>query len=259
MACEWVRNGYIGELKKVEVGVPDAFMVRGGFTGHETPETVPESLDYPLWAGTTPEAPYTAARCHFNFRWIDAYAPGYITDWGAHFIDVAHWGMDADATGALEVVAESVARRESGIYDAPERFAIRYRYPGGVEVILFSSDDRSTWGTKFIGTEGSVFVEDGTLVTDPPELLKTKLRESDTRLYHSNNHHRNFIDCVLSRRATAAPAEASHRAASACQLAAIASKLARPLNFDPAAERFDDDEANALVTRKLHGGWKLEG
>lgn len=76
----------------------------------------------------------TAATASALFRWIDAYAPGYVTDWGAHFLDIAHWGMDADATGPLEVVAESVARRESGIYDTPEKFTIRYRYPGGARM-----------------------------------------------------------------------------------------------------------------------------
>ncbi len=258
MACEWVRNGYIGELKKVEVGVPGRFAIRGGFSGQEAPGEVPEGFDYKMWAGTTPEAPYTAARCHFNFRWVDDYAPGYITDWGAHFIDVAHWGMDADATGPVEVSATEVTRREKGIYDAPESFKIRYVYPGGVEMTMFSTTDAATYGTKFIGTEGSVFVENSKLVTDPPELRRTKLKEGDTKLFESRNHHRNFIDAVLTRGRTAAPAEAAHRAASACQLGAISAKLGRALNYDPKRERFvGDREADALVTRELHGGWKL--
>jgi predicted dehydrogenase len=257
MACEWVRNGYIGELKKVEVGVPGKFAIRGGFTGLESPQAVPDGFDYEMWRGPAPEADYTAARCHFNFRWVDDYAPGYITDWGAHFIDVAHWGMDADATNPIEVSATEVARREKGIYDAAESFKIRYAYASGVEVTMFSTTDSATYGTKFIGTEGSVFVENQKLITDPPELRRTRIKDGEIHLYESKNHHRNFIDCILSRKATAAPVEAAHRAASACQLGAIAAALGRPLKFDPQKEVFADAEANALVMREFHGGWKL--
>ena len=257
MACEWVRNGYIGELKKVEIGVPGKFAIRGGFTGNEGTQPVPDGFDYGMWTGPAPAAPYTAARCHFNFRWVDAYAPGYITDWGAHFIDVAHWGMDADATNPTEVSATEVTRREKGIYDAAEGFKIRYAYAGGVEMTMFSTTDATAYGTKFIGSEGSIFVENQKLITDPPELRRTRIKDSEIHLYESKNHHRNFIDCVLSRKQTAAPVEAAHRAASACQLGAIAAHLGRALSFDPVRESFADAEAQALVMREFHGGWQL--
>ncbi|MFT7513107.1 MAG: putative dehydrogenase [Candidatus Omnitrophota bacterium] len=258
MACEWVRNGYIGELKKVEVGVPGKFAIRGGFTGLEGTQPVPEGFDYAMWTGSAPEAPYTAARCHFNFRWVNDYAPGYITDWGAHFIDVAHWGMNADDTNPVEISATDVSKREKGIYDAAEGFKIRYRYANGVEMTMFSTTDGATYGTKFIGTEGSVFVENQKLITDPPSLRKQKLKDSDTPLYASTHHHRNFIDCILSRARTASTVESAHRAGSACHLGAIAADLGRPLKFDPVKETFiDDAEANARVTRTFHGSWTL--
>jgi len=257
MACEWVRNGYIGELKKVEIGVPGKFAIRGGFTGEEKAQPVPDGFDYGMWTGSAPAADYTAGRCHFNFRWVDAYAPGYITDWGAHFIDVAHWGMDADATNPVEVSARDVTRREAGYYDAAEGFRIRYAYTGGVEMTMFSTTDAAAYGTKFIGSEGSIFVENQKLITDPPELRRTRIKDSEIHLYESKNHHRNFIDCVLSRKKTAAPVEAAHRAASACQLGAIAAKLGRALKFDPELESFDDAEAQALAMREFHGGWRL--
>ena len=258
MACEWVRNGYIGKLRKVDVGVPGKFQIRGDYTGNEKEQKVPEGFDYKMWAGTTPDAPYTAARCHFNFRWIDDYAPGYVTDWGAHFIDVAHWGMDSDNGGPIEIVANKVKRRESTIYDAVERFDIRYVYPDNVELRMFSTEKASEWGTKFIGSEGSIYVENHKLITDPPELMRKKLGPNDKRLYVSQHHHRNFIDCVLSRKETASSIESAHRAASACHLGAIAAKLNRSLKFDPKSERFvDDNEADALIMRKYHGDWKL--
>ncbi|OYW17024.1 MAG: hypothetical protein B7Z55_13370, partial [Planctomycetales bacterium 12-60-4] len=128
MACERVRNGYIGELKEIEIGVPGKFAIRGGYTGLEMPEAVPAHLDYAMWLGPAAEKPYTAARCHFNFRWIEEYAPGYITDWGAHFLDVAQWGAGMDETTPTEVSATEVKRRSAGIYDAAESFRIEYQY-----------------------------------------------------------------------------------------------------------------------------------
>ncbi|MBA73395.1 MAG: dehydrogenase [Verrucomicrobiales bacterium] len=258
MACEWVRNGYIGDLKKVTIGVPGSFHIRGGYSGMEGPQEIPKGFDYKMWSGTTPDVPYTAARCHFNFRWIADYAPGYVTDWGAHFIDVAHWGMNADDTGPIEISAKNVKRREKGIYDAVESFHIRYLYAGGVEMNLVSTNDTSLWGTKFIGTEGSIFVENQKLITDPPELLRKKLTGNDERLYVSKHHHRNFIDCVLSRKRTASSVESAHRAASVCHLGSIATETGELLKFDSKKERFlGNPEANDLLMRKFHGKWKL--
>ena len=258
MACEWVRNGYIGKLQKVDIGVPGTFQIKGNYTGSEKEQKVPDGFDYKMWAGTTPDAPYTPGRCHFNFRWIDDYAPGYVTDWGAHFIDVAHWGMDMDNGGPTKIKTDQVTRREGTIYDAVEKFEITYSYPEDIEMRMFSTQKASDWGTKFIGSEGSIYVENHKLITTPPELKRKKLGPNDKRLYVSEHHHRNFIDCVISREKTAASVESAHRAASACHLGAIAAKLGRAINFDPEKEKFvNDREANDLIMREFHGSWKL--
>ena len=261
LGCEWVRNGYIGELKEIEVGVPGKFAVRGGFTGLEKPEEVPDGFDYEMWLGPAAEAAYTAARCHFNFRWVEDYAPGYITDWGVHFIDVAQWGHGTDDTGPVSVEARNVVRREAGIYDAPEGFELIYRYADGVKMRMFSTTDASTYGVKFIGSEGWVFTENQKLEANPKELRKTRIKEGDERLYFSNNHHRNFIDCVKSREATAAPVEAAHRGASACHIGAIAAAVGGgEFAWDPATERFtggNAEAANAMLMREMRGDWKL--
>lgn len=258
MACEWVRNGYIGDLQTIEIGVPGTFAINGGFTGLEIPEDVPPHLDYPLWLGPAPEAPYTPARCHFNFRWINDYAPGYITDWGAHFLDVAQWGAGMDETCATEVAATEVTRRDKGIYNAPESFRIEYHYAKGPRMIMFSTTDTQKWGVRFIGTTGSVFTENERLETDPPSLRLVKLKEDDLRLFESKNHHRNFIDAVITRGRTAAPAPIAQRAATLCHLGAISAALGRPVKFDPDAENFGPDtQANALLARPLRAPWKL--
>lgn len=258
MACELVRNGYIGELKEIEVGVPGTFAVRGGFTGLEGPEAVPSHLDYQMWMGSTPERPYTAARCHFNFRWIDEYAPGYITDWGAHFVDVAQWGAGMDDTTPVEVSATEVKRRDKGLYDAPEQFRLEYRYANGVKLTMFSTNDKATYGTKFIGSEGWIFSESEVLKASSTDILRIKLKDSDAKLFASKHHHRNFIDAVLSRGQVAAPAEAAQRAATICHMGAIAAKIGQPLKFDPKAERFEGNEAaNGMITRAMRGPWKI--
>lgn len=257
-ACEWVRNGIIGELRRIEVGVPAKFAIRGEYTGMEKPEPEPEGFDYAMWTGPAPEASYTAARCHFNFRWVADYAPGYITDWGAHFLDVAQWGNGTDATGPVEVVAEDVRKRERGIYDAPEGFRIRYAYATGVELVMSSTENAEEWGTKFVGSEGWIFSENDKLAAYPKSVLTAAIPENGVRLYESKNHHLNFIDCVLTRGETAAPAETAHRAASVCYLGAIAARLGRALRFDPESEAFPgDDEANALLARPMREPWIL--
>jgi len=258
MACEWARNGYIGELTSIEIGVPGVFAIQGGFTGMEPPEPVPADLDYALWLGPAAEAPYTAARCHFNFRWVNEYAPGYITDWGAHFLDVAQWGAGMDETAATEISATEVKRRDAGIYDAPESFRIEYQYAKGPRMTMFSTTDQQKWGVRFIGSQGSIFTENERLETDPPSLRSVKLKDGDTRLFESRNHHQNFIDAVLNRGRTAAPAETAQRAATLCHTGAISAALGRPVTFDPAAENFGTDEAaNALLARRLRGPWNL--
>lgn len=258
MACERVRNGYIGELKEIEVGVPGKFAIRGGFTGMEEPQPVPAHLDYAMWQGPASEQPYTEARCHFNFRWINDYAPAYITDWGAHFLDVAQWGAGMDDTTPVDVVAHDVKRRDKGIYDAPEEYRIEYRYANGVRMNLLSTNDPAKYGTKFIGTEGWIFTENDKLQASDINILRIKLKDSDVHLYESKHHHRNFIDAVLSRGQVAAPAAIAQRAATTCYMGSIAATVKRPLKFDPATEKFTgDDEANTLLIKPMRDAWKI--
>jgi predicted dehydrogenase len=258
MACERVRNHYIGELKEIEVGVPGKFAIRGNFTGTEAPQPVPAHFDYAMWQGPTPEQPYTEGRCHFNFRWVNAYAPGYITDWGAHFLDVAQWGAGMDDTTPVEVEAHDVKRRDKGIYDAPEEYRIEYRYANGVRVTLLSTTDPAKYGTKFIGSEGWIFSENEKLQASNLDILRVKLKDSDVHLFESKNHHRNFIDAVISRGQVAAPAAIAQRAATTCYLGGISAALKRPLKFDPVAEKFvGDDEANGMLRKPMRDEWRV--
>ncbi len=258
LACEWVRNGHIGDLKVIEIGVPGKFQVAGNFDGTEPTQDAPPHLDYPMWLGPAPDAPYSPARTHFNFRWINDYAPGYITDWGAHFLDVAQWGAGMDDTSPTQVSATSVTHRDKGIYNAPESFRIEYLYANGTRIVMASSTDPKDWGIRFVGSKGTIFTENDRLETDPPSLRAVRPKDGDVQLFVSTNHHRNFIDAVLTRGRTAAPAPTAQRAATLCHLGAISASLGRPITYDGLAENFGSDApANALLARPLRAPWKL--
>ncbi len=259
IACELVRNGRIGKVTRVEVGVPGTFAIRGGFTGEESPEEIPSGFDYERWLGPCSDAPYTRARCHFNFRWVAEYAPGYITDWGAHYLDIAQWGLGTDRSGPVEVDAQNVRVREKGIYDAPESFRIVYTYASGAQAILVSTDDRSRWGMKFFGEKGTVYVESKNVDVKPGTVDAGPIREDEIHLYDAkNDHHGNFLDCVRSRKEPSAPVEIAHRSASICQIGAISAALGRKLKWNPDTERFvGDDEANSKLARPMRKPWTL--
>ena len=257
-ACELVRNGYLGQLKHVEVGVRGKFAIRGGYTGKEPPKPVPPELDYELWQGPAPRFDYTPGRVHFNFRWVNEYAPGYITDWGVHFVDVVQWALGMDESCPVEVTVRDQKRRAEGIYNAAESFDIHYRYANGVTMRMFSTEDRSQWGVKFVGSEGWLYSEGQRLNAEKSSVLDKKLNGSDTRLYVSENHYRNFIDSVYFRKVPVVSAETGHRSATACYIGAIAAEVGGTLKFDPKKEKFtNSDAANQQLMRKMHGGWKL--
>jgi hypothetical protein len=145
-----------------------------------------------------------------------------------------------------------------GLYDAPESFTIHYRYANGVEMSMVSTEDEAAWGIKFIGDEGWVFTENSKLETHPKSLRTTRLKDADLRLYESKNHHRNFIDCVYSRKQTVAPAETAHRAATCCHLGAIAVAAGQEIAFDPQKEVITNSpKGQQLLMRELRGPWKL--
>ncbi len=272
-ACELVRNGRIGALKEVEVGLGGP----GGDTLPAVPMPVPEWFDYDLWLGPAPWAPYTEKRCHWSFRDISDYAYGLVTDWGAHHIDTAHWGIGADNTGPVEIEAEADFYRE-GLYDTPKRFSITCKYANGVRMTV-ADGSRFPLGVKFIGTEGWVFITrgmgEGDISADPISVLSSVIGPREVRLYRHRStrkrinwrpedihntimHYINFADCIRSREITAAPVETGHRSVSVCHLARIAMELGRPLRWNPDRELFvGDPEADRLLTRPMRSPWHL--
>jgi predicted dehydrogenase len=272
-AAELVRNGRIGRLHTVEVGLP------GDPSGDVEPEMpVPKNLDYEAWLGSTPVVPYTEKRVHPRAGydrpgWLrcEQFGAGMITGWGAHHIDSAHWGMDTEFTGPVEIWghAKFPAR---GLWDVHGDFKTYGRYANGVTMVVSGEYPN---GIKFIGSEGWIFVSRGNetvtssdptaklqdntaLAASNPAIIKSVIGPGETHLYESRQHHLNWLESIKSRTAPIAPVEIAHRSCSACLLHHIAMKTNRRLFWDPIKERFkNDDEANAMLSRPMRAPYTL--
>jgi len=254
-ACELVRNGRIGKLETVKVGLPGG---RPDFrkTGErKKPEPVPEVFDYNFWLGPAPDAPYAPARCHVNFRWIYDYSGGQVTDWGGHHPDCAQWGMGTEQTGPIEIRNAKGVFPPDELWNTATEYYFECFYKNGVKMII---SDKLRGGVTFEGTEGSVWANRGAYETTPKSLSDTIIGPNEIHLYDSKNHYRNFIDCVISRKETAAPCEIAHRSITICHLGNIALRLGRDLKWDPEKEQIiGDPEAARMLSRPYRAPWRL--
>jgi predicted dehydrogenase len=255
-ACELVRNGRIGKLHTVRVGLPGGRPDFAKTGDRKKPEEVPAGFDYNLWLGPAPEAPYAPARCHVNFRWIYDYSGGMVTDWGGHHPDCAQWGMGTEDTGPVEIRAAKAEFPPDPLWNTATEFYFEAIYGNGVKMII-SNKERG--GVTWEGTEGSVWADRGRHDANPKSILESQIGENEIHLYKSDNHYRNFIDCVISREPCAAPVETAHRSITICHLGNIAMRLGREkLRWDPAKEQIiDDAEASKMLSREYRGPWTL--
>jgi predicted dehydrogenase len=254
-ACEIVRNGRIGKLHTVLCGLPGG-TPDFGQTGHrQDPESIPAGFNYDMWLGPAPEAPYAPGRCHVNFRWILDYSGGQITDWGGHHPDIAQWGMGTELTGPVAIRNGQATWAKEKLWNTATDFHFEAHYASGVKLIYSS---RVRQGVTFQGSEGWVWVNRGAIEASPLSLLDYSPAPGEIRLPRSAGHTRNFIDCVLSREQPIAPIEQAHRSISISHLGNISLRLGRDLIWDPAAERFPNDETtNSMLSRPYRKPWTL--
>jgi predicted dehydrogenase len=268
-AAELVRNGRIGDLKHVEIGLPG-----DPDGGDPTPMPIPAGFNYEMWLGSTPDVYYTVDRVmptkdFSRPGWLrcEQFGAGMITGWGAHHVDSAHWGMNTEYTGPVEIWG-SANFPIHGLWDVHGDFLTHARYANGVTMDISGAFPN---GIKFYGTKGWIFVTrtENVTTTDPgsnvpasARLKATGLDASDLsildsvigpdeiHLYVSNDQHRNWLDSIRSRQIPISPVEMGHRACSTCLLHHIAMKTNRRLSWDPQQERFhNDDDANARLSR----------
>jgi len=257
-ACELVRNGRIGKLHTIKVG----FGTDPG-TGPEPPMPVPDNLDYDFWIGPAPWEAYTEKRVHPKTGYgrpgwlrIAAYGAGMITGWGAHHNDIAQWGMGTEYTGPVEIRGQTEYPKD-GLWDVHGDFSIEYTYANGVKVIC-TDNKKNKQGVLFEGSEGWVYVKRGQIDAQPKSLLTSTIGPDEIRLYKSNNHKANWLECIRSRAETIAPVEIGHRSCTVCLLGEIAMRLGRKLKWNPETEQFIGDEmANRMLWRPMRSPWNL--
>jgi predicted dehydrogenase len=266
VAAELVRNGRIGKLEIVKIGLP------GDPSGPEAAEMpIPKNLNYNAWLGSTPEVYYTEIRVHpqnsLNDRpgWLrcEQFGAGMITGWGQHHFDSAAWGMDTELTGPISI--EAVAQfPKSGLWDVHGDFMSKAEYRNGITQLTSGGYPN---GIRYEGTEGWIFVTRGAYTASPsdpvvqarngkaleasdPRILTSVIGENEIHLYVSEEQHGNWLDCIKSRKEPISPVEIGHRACTVCLVTHIAMKLGRKLAWDPEKELFvNDNEANSMLSR----------
>lgn len=265
LACELVRNGRIGKLKHIDVWLPS-----GRREGPFMKSDVPNGLDWDMWLGPTPVVDYVKERCHLTFRYWWDYSGGTMTDWGAHHLDIGLWGSGYERSGPVSIEAKPLVEMIPGGFTAYSEYEVKYVYANGVTQSCRSTA-ANAWngavvdpkgqqhGVKFEGADGWIFVSRGKLEASSPDLLTTPLPSDAERLYASDNHMRNFFDCVRSRKQPICDAEIGHRSASVCHLGVIALRLGRKLQWNPTSQEFAGDaEANQWLAREMRKPWKFE-
>ncbi|UCG55999.1 MAG: Gfo/Idh/MocA family oxidoreductase [Phycisphaerales bacterium] len=277
-ACELVRNGRIGKIHSVNVWSPSSDS--GGSTA---PAPVPPELDYDMWLGPAPSVPYTKDRCsnvnpffsspYKIWPFISDYCLGWIAGWGVHPLDIALWGAEEELTGMLEVKGKGTFPAEGACdtatnWDVVLVFAasglrINFKGIGGT-----NGPAPAEWrkrygrtgahGTAFEGTEGWIHVRRGHIDANPKQLLQSEIRPNEIQLYKSNDHIRNFLDCVKSRARTICPIDTAMQVDTLCHLSNIATLLQRRITWDTEKERFEEDAgASRLLVRSMRSPWHL--
>ena len=253
-ACELVRNGRIGRVHKVEVGLGAGYSDYANTKDQQTPGPPPKELDYDFWLGPAPWAPYCPARVHKNWRWHLDYGGGRIMDWVGHHVDIAHWGLGLDYAGPVEVEGWGKYPKD-GLWNAPTEYEFTCKYTDGLEMVVASS---FPGGTKWYGDQGWVYVNRGGIDANPKSVLKEVIGPEEIHLYKSRDHLQNFLDCVKSRQLTITPCEVAHRSASVGHLGQIAIALGRKIRFDPETEQIlGDPTATRMLGNAMCSPWHL--
>jgi predicted dehydrogenase len=244
LACELVRSGRIGRVRTIRVGVGDPPRPC------DLPEEpLPEGIDWDRWLGPSPRRGFSAVLCpkevhnHFpQWRAYSEFAGGGLADMGAHHFDIAQWALGMDESGPVEIVPP----------EPPARTGLRFKYANGV--IMYHGGPS---GVTFEGSDGTLYVDRDKMSSNPETILKEPLGERDVHLEDpGNNHKKNWLACIQSRKKPIADVEIGARTATVCHLANLGYQLRRTLHWNPAREKFlNDKEANAWIDRPRRAPW----
>ncbi len=254
-----VRNGVLGKVRRVEVGLPPGYDRPMGDTTVRVP---PEHLDYNFWCGPSEELPYMRARHHRWWRGHRAYGGGVLMDWIGHHNDIAHWGLGMDTSGPTRVEAVGWEFPPTDVYNTPMRYEIRCEYAGG---ITSSISSQNAMGTRFVGDDGWIHVARGrkggaTITASHARWTSLDFDPGPISVYESPGHARNFLDCCKSRQPCVAPPEVAHRSITPGHLAYVSQALGRALLWDAEREQVlhDEDAQRLLMRQQYRPPWRLD-
>ncbi|MEE3181339.1 MAG: Gfo/Idh/MocA family oxidoreductase, partial [Planctomycetota bacterium] len=265
-ACELVRNGRIGKVHTVLCGLPGGIPDYGRTANQTKTVPVPDGFNFDMWLGPAPEAEFCPARVGVNFRWNLDYSGGQLTDWGGHHPDCAQWGLGTERSGPVAIKNQKATWAKHPVYNTATEYYFECHYASGVKLLIANRDHRPNderevrWrgGVTFIGEDGWVWADRGRHDASSKEILKEEIGPEETHLYQSDNHVKNFIDCMFSRKETVAPVEIAHRSISLAHLGNISMRLGRDLKWDPATEKIAGDKsASEMLSRAYRKPWKL--
>jgi predicted dehydrogenase len=283
-AAQIVRSGLIGKVTHVEVGLPAGHHDFAGTAREalqkmgkpeQNPEFIssvvpgspefqavvsppPEDLDFERWIGPSVMEPYIKVRVHMNWRWNYNTGGGQLLDWIGHHADIAHWGLGFDNTGPSEIEGQGEFPPQNAIWNTAGKYRITCKYPQDIEMVIAGGHNEIRSGTKWIGTDGWVWVDRGGFDASNTDWFAMPEDKMKVQLYKSDNHHRNFLDCVKSRKPTIAPVETAHHSALPGHLGLISMLVGRKLRWNATTEKIlDDAEASKLMSRPYRSGYKL--
>ena len=258
LVVDLLKKGILGKIHTVNVTLPNPNWIARATS--PVPDSMPpEGFDYHRWLGPAPMRPYNKNRLHYLFRFYWDYSGGQQTNFGAHHLDVAQWGLGMDDSGPTSIEGSAVYNPD-GWYETPDTTDIKYTYANGVVMNCKQKMNTkgSDQGTEFFGEKGSLFVYRGGLVANPPELLKgieiPKIVNSQANINHVNN----FLECVKSRQTPAADISIGHRSATVCHLGNIAVRSGKRIQGDPKTETIvgEADDVKWL-TKPYRSPWTL--
>jgi predicted dehydrogenase len=254
MAAEYIRNGRLGKIKRVIVGLPGVNWTKDPGVPDGEP---PADLNYDMWLGPAPFRPYNKHRVHYYFRFFWDYSGGQMTNWGAHHLDITQWALGMDASGPVEITAECKPDAQKR-YEVPETFHITYKYADGTLVECYSGYNDKKMGCVFEGDKGSLHVTRGNISSTPETILEEPLKDADKRLYKSAKHHANWLECIKTRQAPICEVAIGHRSATVCHLGNIAVRTGKKVLWDPAMEMITNDADLAkMMSRPYRAPWKF--
>lgn len=245
-AVELVRNGHLGKILSIEVGLPPGY---DNPQGDPTVAKPPEHLDYDFWCGPSPMLPYMRARHHRWWRGHRAYGGGVLMDWIGHHNDIAHWALDLDQSGPVKVAAVGWTFPDTDVYNTPHQYEIECEYEGGAKSSISS---RNRLGLRLVGDKGWVFATRGRIEASQPTWIEAKFDPGSKKVYASENHMHNFLSSVRTRRPCICPAETGHRSITPGHLAYVSQALGRALKWDAKTETVINDQAANELLQQHH-------